>query len=275
MVKTVNVGLIMPIAAIDNCSEGHWLEVKSIISESLISNDKYQFETKIVSESDSIGLIHKRIVQGIYNSDIVICDVSCKNPNVMFELGMRLAFDKPTVIIKDDKTTFSFDTSGIEHIEYPRDLRFTKIVEFKEILLKKVIATYEDSINDPNHSPFLKSFGQFKVAKLEETEVTPFDLIFDKLSELQSDISSLKKLNNIVKPRRYSPKMDVRNAINEAIDEYMKNLSPDSRLEPDNLTNFVIDYLKNRSTPAYSLPKQLLAEEIWNILDERRASLFS
>jgi hypothetical protein len=33
-----------------------------------------------------------------------LCDVSGKNANVMFELGLRLAFDNPTIIIKDDKT---------------------------------------------------------------------------------------------------------------------------------------------------------------------------
>jgi hypothetical protein len=49
----------------------------------------------------------------------------------MLELGMRLAFDKPAVIVKDDKTDYSFDTSSIEHLAYPRDLRFSKIKSFK------------------------------------------------------------------------------------------------------------------------------------------------
>jgi hypothetical protein len=67
----------------------------------------------------------------------------------MFELGMRLAFDKPTVIVKDDKTTYNFDTSPIEHVGYPRDLRFTKIVQLKEELAKKIVATYQASKTDP------------------------------------------------------------------------------------------------------------------------------
>lgn len=144
-VTKLKAGLVMPIASIDNCGPDHWIDVKSIIVEALTDIEGYEFESKLVSESDSSGLIHKRIVQGLYNSDIIICDVSCKNPNVMFELGMRLAFDKPTVIIKDDKTNYSFDTGGIEHLEYPRDLRFSKIVDFKASLLRKVIATYEDA----------------------------------------------------------------------------------------------------------------------------------
>jgi hypothetical protein len=37
--------------------------------------------------------------------------LALKNPNVMFELGMRLAFDKPAIIIKDNRTNYSFDTA--------------------------------------------------------------------------------------------------------------------------------------------------------------------
>ena len=58
-------------------------------------------------------MIHKTIVQNLYLNPIVVCDVSGKNANVMFELGLRLAFDKPTIIIKDDKTDYSFDTSVV------------------------------------------------------------------------------------------------------------------------------------------------------------------
>lgn len=194
--KIINVGLVMPIAPIDNCSADHWLEVKGIISESLTGIPGYKFETKIVSESNSIGLIHKRIVQGLYNSDIVICDVSCKNPNVMFELGMRLAFDKPTIIIKDDQTDYSFDTSGIEHVTYPRDLRFKKIIEFKSILAVKTTATYEDSISNSGHSTFLKSFGEFKAVTINSTEVSPNEMMLELLTELQTDISELKRNSN-------------------------------------------------------------------------------
>ncbi len=106
----VKCGLIMPISAIDGCTMEHWAEVKDIIIEATRCIENYVVTTTLVSDSDDVGVIQKRIIQNIYNSDIVICDVSGKNPNVMFELGMRLAFDKPTIIIKDDCTDYSFDT---------------------------------------------------------------------------------------------------------------------------------------------------------------------
>lgn len=175
-------GLVMPISEIDGCTEKHWQEVKGIITEAV---EDAGFTANLVSYADDVGIIQKRIIQNLYENPIVVCDVSGKNPNVMFELGLRLAFDKPIIIIKDDKTSYSFDTSPIEHLEYPRDLRFTKIVEFKEALNSKVKATYEASIKDPNHTTFLKHFGTFTAAKIDTKEVSKEDYIIEEMKEIR------------------------------------------------------------------------------------------
>jgi len=191
--KTVKqCGLVMPISSIDGCSAEHWIEVKSIITEAINSIDDYDFTINLVSDADEIGVIQKRIVQNIYSSDIVVCDVSGKNPNVMFELGMRLAFDKPTVIVKDDKTDYSFDTGIIEHVTYPRDLRFTKIVSFKEKLAEKVSATIRKAEDDPEHSTFLKNFGKFQVANLSEDVVSADKMVLSMLADMQHELAFIK-----------------------------------------------------------------------------------
>ncbi len=174
--------MVMPISGIDGCNEQHWLDVKGILTESL---SDIGFKANLVSYADDAGIIQKRIIHNLYENPVVVCDVSGKNPNVMFELGMRLAFDKPTIIIKDDKTDYSFDTSPIEHLEYPRDLRFTKVVDFKEALKEKVEATYEKSQKDPSYTAFLKHFGTFTVAKLDTKEVSKEDFIIEELRELR------------------------------------------------------------------------------------------
>lgn len=181
-------GLVMPISAIDGCGADHWGEVKQILIDAIDSIEAPRFHARLVSDADDVGVIQKRIVQGVYNSDVVVCDVSAKNPNVMFELGMRLAFDKPTVIVKDDKTDYSFDTGVIEHISYPRDLRFARIVAFKKQLADKVAATYAASKDDPGHSTFLKSFGTFKVANLEQKEAPTEQVLLETIQDMQREI---------------------------------------------------------------------------------------
>ncbi|KVN46923.1 hypothetical protein WT12_15190 [Burkholderia territorii] len=192
--EVLQCGIVMPIAAMDGVTADHWAEVKTIIIEAMNTLDSPRFSTALVSDADDVGVIQKRIVQGVYSSDVVVCDVSGKNPNVMFELGMRLAFDKPTVIIKDDKTDYMFDTGVIEHLTYPRDLRFTRIVEFKQLLAKKVLATYQASQRDPDHSTFLKNFGTFKVAHLTEKEASAEQVILESLAELQREVRVLRNI---------------------------------------------------------------------------------
>lgn len=185
----------MPISPHADYSPDHWHDVRNIIMDVIKEAD---FGPKLVSDDDAIGLIHERIVTNLYSNEMIVCDVSSKNPNVMFELGLRLAFDKPTIIIKDELTDYSFDTSGIEHIPYPSSLRFSLIVKFKEELKRKVIATYEKS-KEPSFSPFLKNFGRtMKPAAIHTTEISESKYIVEQLEKMRKDIQSLKvKQNNI------------------------------------------------------------------------------
>lgn len=187
-------GIVMPISPIDGCSSEHWAEVLNIIKESIENSG---FDANLVSDADDSGIIQKRIIHNLYSNEIVVCDVSGKNPNVMFELGMRLAFDKPTIIIKDDKTDYSFDTAVIEHLTYPRDLRFGRIVTFKESLKKKIQGTFEKATNDKNYTTFLKNFGEYKVAQLTEKEVSTDRFILNAIEDIRTEISIIRRNQNI------------------------------------------------------------------------------
>lgn len=195
--KRKTCGVVMPISATDGCAESHWSEVFSIISD---ASDHAGFSASLVSSADEVSVIQKRIVQNLYHNPIVVCDVSGRNANVMFELGMRLAFDKPTIVVKDDKTPFSFDTAPIEHLEYPRDLRFQKIVDFKQKLSEKIRLTVDASTNDASYSTFLKSFGQFVVARLDEKEVSTQQYVIEELRSLRAAVENVEHLSRVRLP---------------------------------------------------------------------------
>lgn len=224
--KLPKCGIVMPISAIDGCSTEHWAEVLNIIKECVSQGG---FEPNLVSDADESGIIQKRIIHNLYSNEIVVCDVSGKNPNVMFELGIRLAFDKPTIIIKDDKTDYSFDTSVIEHITYPRDLRFARIVSFKEALKKKIQATYEKSINDKNYTTFLKNFGEYKVAQLTEKEVSSDKFILSAIEEIRSEMLMIRRnqlmSDNVILNRNSSIRNDsdkTKIIVSRKIDQFVK-----------------------------------------------------
>jgi len=228
-------GIVMPISEIDGCDEAHWAEVLDIITDSI---EAAGFVGDLVSNADDVGIIHKRIIQNLYDNHMVVCDVSGKNPNVMFELGLRLAFDKPTIIVKDDQTAYSFDTSAIEHLEYPRDLRFGRIVDFKKKLAAKLRATYEKSNNDPEYTTFLKHFGQFKVAKLEKKEVSGQEYIIEELRGIRRTIAKLERMTSY--PRR-------RSVFDRELDGHEPDFNVCMRSSPKSRVTELKSELKSRS----------------------------
>jgi hypothetical protein len=174
-------GLVMPISAIDGYPETHWSDVRAILTEAI---EVSGFQAQLVSTAEDVGTIHRRIVQNLHENPIIVCDVSGKNPNVMFELGMRLTFDKPVVIVKDDVTSYSFDTSPIEHVPYRRDLRYAQTIEFKRELARKISATHAKFIEDPTSTTFLKHFGSFTTGTLDKKEVSSQEYILEQVKEL-------------------------------------------------------------------------------------------
>ena len=107
---------------------------------------------------------------------------------------MRLAFDKPVIIIKDDFTSYSFDTGMIEHLNYPRDLNYHAIQDFKNVLKAKLVATHEASMGN-EYVSFLSHFPTVTASKIPEREVTSTDFILECISEMRDEIRGLSKLN--------------------------------------------------------------------------------
>lgn len=66
------------------------------------------------------GDILPQIIEGIVSSQIIIANISSRNPNVFFELGIAMALGKPTLLISD---TLS---------DVPFDIQNRRIIVFKE-----------------------------------------------------------------------------------------------------------------------------------------------
>lgn len=247
--NTINCGLIMPLAPMTGYPNKQFADVKSILESTINDITEYKFIPRMVSDSTGeIDIIHNSIVNNIYDDPIVIVDISGRNGNVMLELGMRLAFDKPVVIIKDDKTEYMFDISMIEHVNYPSDLRHTEILEFQEKLKEKVVKTYKKSIEDMDYSPFLKNFKHIKVQTIgEETIDTPqaltrIDSKLDMVTKRLQAIETQNKkeddwinFNKIMSSNKNSPAFS--DAIKSTI---LENKQYD--------TDFFKDYFKNSDT---------------------------
>jgi hypothetical protein len=228
-------GIVMPISATDGYPPEHWQDVLQILKEvATISG----FDPLLVSDANDVGIIQQRIIWNLYSNEIVICDVSSKNPNVMFELGLRLAFDKPTIIIKDHQTDYSFDTASIEHLTYPKDLRYSTILTFRSDLESKLKGTWKRFNDDPNASTFLKAFGPIHIATLETKEVSTDQLVLDEIREIRTELAAIRHVLQPM-PAWAADPFDVRRPQRtwlpgeREFSELFKNLSQQERLVAD------------------------------------------
>lgn len=73
---------------------------------------KANFNTRTANKAGS-EVIQSTIVNDLDSADLVIVDLTEHNPNVLFELGMRIAFDKPVCLIRAKGTAPIFD---IDHM---------------------------------------------------------------------------------------------------------------------------------------------------------------
>ncbi|MDX2373868.1 hypothetical protein NJD71_06980 [Psychrobacter sp. PP-21] len=242
-------GIVMPIASMEGYPESHWKDVKRIIESAI---KEANFEARLVSDADDIGVIHKRIVQNLYDNPMIVCDISGRNPNVMFELGLRLAFDKPTIIIKDEVTPYSFDTSVIEHLSYPKDLRYHDIEIFKENLKDRIKKTYKAYESDPeNYSTFLKNYGAFKAPLITEETVSVDRYVLEELKSLQLSVNRLSSSMNSKSTNRNSKTQFVRNATAHQLDFH--------NYEEPNILEFYLDGIRNKDELVINL-QEVLAE---------------
>jgi O-acetyl-ADP-ribose deacetylase (regulator of RNase III) len=70
-------------------------------------------------EIDEAGIVHKQMLEQIYQADVAIVDITTLNPNVFYELGVRHSLvEHVTVIIKREGTNIPFNIRSLKAIEY-------------------------------------------------------------------------------------------------------------------------------------------------------------
>lgn len=90
--------------------KGYFDEVlKHLITPAAV---KANFNARTTKKAGS-EVIQSTIVNDLDSADLVIVDLTEHNPNVLFELGMRIAFNKPVCLIRAKGTAAIFD---IDHM---------------------------------------------------------------------------------------------------------------------------------------------------------------
>ena len=198
--------VIMPISDVEGYPKGHFDRVYKHIIEPACRQVGY--EPIRADETSKTNVIIVDILKNILACDMAICDLSPRTPNVFYELGFRQAFNKKTVLMKDEKTDRPFDISAIRSFEYQSSLRIDLVNEAIEKLAKALTET--EAMTEEETNALLKLLAINSPAKLPQSLKLSEDssLILQAIRDLSDDVQRILRKNRhqspMVKPNLHN-----------------------------------------------------------------------
>lgn len=206
----------MPISDSEPYEIGHFKRVYEYIIKPAVI--KAGFEPIRADDVLNTNYIAIDIIRKIINSEMAVCDLSSRNPNVLYELGIRQAFDLPVTFIKDTITNRVFDIQGFRDIEYDENLRIDNVENTIDIISETITNTYNTKKSEEVNS--LISLLGIQAAKISAKHeiTTDTELILNTLESLGSRMVELEKTI-------HSSKTIIHNVVTSDINPNLPNLT--------------------------------------------------
>lgn len=185
-----NCFVIMPISDSPEHSPGHFTRVYEDIIQPAIINANYTPQR--ADEVKETNFIHLDILKKLIDAPIAICDLSTRNPNVLFELGIRQAFDKPVVLIQEKGTPKIFDIGPLRYLEYSKDMKYHDVLKTQEELKNAIEATKAVEGDSGNINSIVRLMALTSPATIPNLEGNNKEAF--AMDVLQSQLSDMRKM---------------------------------------------------------------------------------
>lgn len=188
--------VIMPIADHPDYEKGHFKRVYEYLIKPACNAVGY--EAIRADDSKASHMIMFDILKKIVECDMAICDLSTKNANVFYELGLRQAFNKKTVLITDGIEKEPFDIAGFRYVKYNPSLRIDTVKDNIFDISSMIEETETANENDINSIVSILKISPANFDNSSPTTLTQESaLIFSALRDINSNIANLKSsINN-------------------------------------------------------------------------------
>lgn len=186
--------VVTPIGGDESAIRRH---IDGIIDQSICPAIGDKFNIKVAHREYETGSINDRVIRSVYESDLVIANLTGLNPNVMFELALRYSFGKPVIVIAEKGTILPFDIIEQNTIFYIND-------PSGACELKNNIKKFEQQINydSQEYGPVFKAVQQAPLynaieseEKISNEKISNDNLIkyiIDRLDNIESMVANEK-----------------------------------------------------------------------------------
>jgi hypothetical protein len=184
----------MPIGNLDGYATGHFARVyEHIIAPACVGAGFSPIRADDVNRTNDIAI---DVLRRLLDSPMAVCDLSARNPNVMYELGLRHAFNKAVTIVKDSATARVFDIQGLRDLEYDAALRVDTVGDVVRMLAERIANTYQASIapNQSSVNSLVQLLGLPAARAPEPVDLsTETELILSALEDLGLRLSRVER----------------------------------------------------------------------------------
>jgi hypothetical protein len=215
--------VIMPISDAHGYESGHFGRVyEHVLKPAIIQAGYMPVRADDAVKTDYIVV---GIIQQIVESEMVICDFSARNPNVMYELGIRHAFNKPVALIKDRRTEKVFDIQGLRYIEYDDSLRIDTV---QKDIIKISAAISETAKAGAENLNSVVQLAGIKAAKVPVGQTVSPDtqLLLSAIAALEKRVEASE--NNLKQTARFFRTEDEKVVFSDGTEAAMNNTVYDS-----------------------------------------------
>ena len=205
--------------------------IDGIIDQAIIPAIGEKYEISVSHRDFEIGSINDRIVNRVYESDLVIANLTNTNPNVMYELAIRYSSGKPAIVIAEKGTKLPFDVIDENTIFYVNDPSGANELKEKICETEKKI-----DLAKKDYGPICKAINKIPLYnEVESGAVTGEDVpsgkmmqyIINRLDNIEQNINYGNRIDTAdVDHRAYTMFFDIDNDfdIQPMINQLNKNL---------------------------------------------------
>lgn len=228
--------IVTPIGGADSSTRRAADGLISSVLEPLLSQMGY--DVYVAHKISLTGSITRQVIEHLLEDDLVLCNLSELNPNVMYELAVRHATGKPVITIAEVGTRLPFDIADERTIFYTNDMR--GVVELSPSLQEAIKAT----ISRPGHDNPITRVREHRalIESLDQGDAK--NILIERLGDIEDLLKQLTFSNRSlgsIKTKSLKPGIQIMvsgefNAINSACDMlisrgYMVEWYHDSNLD--------------------------------------------
>lgn len=160
--------------------------IKPTVEGMAVTDSRDQLVFHRADKEAGPGEIITHVIEQLITSDIVIADLSGRNPNVFYELGVRHAVSGNTILITENLDDVPFDLRGLRTITYQYDPEhMVALKQSLESAIKQIIQNPEKADN-----PVIRFLGGTKMGNFAGRQLESGQ---EAVKKFAADISSLRK----------------------------------------------------------------------------------